>query len=267
MNRVLFAHLWRSQRTKLAIVSIAMAAWSALLPVIYQSFGTQMQSLIDSGVIPKQLTTFVGGDVFTLDGAVALGYVHPITLILVAVLAIGFPTAARAGERQRGTLEVLLARPVSRRQVYATLLGATLVFTGVVLAAASVGTVLGSVIVGVAGQLRIERLPLLWLNGVLLWGAIGAVALAASASFDRLTPALGVTMAVVVASYFLDILGSLWPDAAWLQAYSLFHYLDARALLAGTADAASFAILGIVAAAAIVWALVEFPRRDLAAPS
>jgi len=51
MNRVLFGHLWRSQRTKLLIVSVAMLAWSTFLPVIYQSFGQQMKALVDSGII------------------------------------------------------------------------------------------------------------------------------------------------------------------------------------------------------------------------
>src|SRR5205085_787449 len=79
MSRVLFGHLWRSQRTKLLIVSLALFGWSLFLPVIYQSFGSQMKALIDSGVIPKQFTNFGGGDVFSLGGSIALGYIHPIS--------------------------------------------------------------------------------------------------------------------------------------------------------------------------------------------
>jgi ABC-2 type transport system permease protein len=267
MSRTLFARTWRSQRTKLLVVCLAIAAWSTFLPVIYQSFGVQMKALVDSGVIPKQLTNFGGGDVFSLGGAIALGYVHPISIILLSVFAIGFTTSAVAGERQRGTLEVLLARPLSRRQVYVTLLVAVLVFIGLVLAAASIGTVIGSVVVGVVDQLPVDRLPMLWLNGVLLWGAIAAIGLAASVSFDRLTPALGITMAIVVVSYFLDILGSLWPDAAGLQPYALFHYLAARDVLNGTVALGGLALLAAVGAIAIALALVVFPRRDLAAPS
>jgi ABC-2 type transport system permease protein len=244
-----------------------MAGWSVVLPIIYQSFGHQMQALIDSGVIPKQLTNFGGGDVFSLSGAVALGYVHPISIILVAVFAIGFTTAAIAGERQRGTLEVLLARPLSRRRVYVTLLVAVVLFIGLVLGAAAIGTLIGAAAAGVLGELHSDRLPLLWVNGVLLWGAFAAIGLAASASFDRLSPALGITMAIVVVSYFLEILGSLWPDAAWLQPYSLFHYLAARDVLNGVVSAGGLALLGAVAVIAIAWALIVFPRRDLAAPS
>jgi ABC-2 type transport system permease protein len=267
MNRVLFGHLWRSQRTKLLIVCVAMAAWNTFLPVIYQSFGVQMKSLVDSGVIPKQLTNFGGGDVFSLAGAIALGYVHPISIILVSIFAIGFATSAVAGERQRGTLEVLLARPLSRRTLYITILAAVLSFVALVLIAASVGTVIGSTLVGVIGELSIDRLPMLWLNGMLLWGGFAAIGLAASVSFDRLTPALGVTVAIVIVSYFLDILGSLWPDAAGLQKYSPFHYLASRDVLTGTVNLGGLAILAAVGAVAIGVALVVFPRRDLAAPS
>ena len=267
MSPVLFGHLWRSQRTKLLIVCVAMLAWSTFLPVIYQSFGQQMKVLVDSGIIPRQLTNFGGGDVFSLSGSVAVGYIHPIAIILISIFAIGFAASAVAGERQRGTLEVLLARPVSRRRVYATILVATLVFVGLVLLAAQLGTLLGSAIVGVTGELHAERLPVLWLNGMLLWGAIAAIALAASVSFDRLSPALGLTLAIVVVSYFLYVLSSLWPDANGLEPYSIFYYLRSRDVLNGAVDLASFGLLAAVGAVAIAIALVVFPRRDLAAPS
>ncbi len=68
-------------------------------------------------------------------------------------------------------------------------------------------------------------------------------------------------------SYFLDVLGSLWPDAKGLQPYSVFSYLDPKAILSGFPDARDFAVLAVVAGGALVAALVIFPRRDLAAPS
>ena len=61
MNRALFAHTWRSQRLKLAIVCLGLAIWSALLPIVYGTFGQTFKSIIDSGLIPKELTQFGGG--------------------------------------------------------------------------------------------------------------------------------------------------------------------------------------------------------------
>jgi ABC-2 type transport system permease protein len=267
VNRALFVHTWRSQRLKLAIVCIGLGIWSALLPIVYGTFGQTFKSIIDSGLIPKELTQFGGGDIFSLSGSLALGAIHPISLILNSIFAVGFATSAVAGERQRGTLEVLIARPLSRGTVYRTLLVAVLVFVGMAILASIVGATIGSGIAGVADQLVPARLPLFWLNGVLLFGAIAAIGLAASVSFDRLTPALGLTVAVTVVSYFLEVLGTFWPDAKGLQTYSIFHYFDPKQVLEGNVAIGNLALLAGVAVVAIGWALWEFPRRDLAAPS
>jgi ABC-2 type transport system permease protein len=267
MNRALLTRTWRAQRLKILIVGIALTVWGALLPIIYGAFGQTFKDIIESGLIPEELTQFGGGDIFTLSGSVSLGAIHPISLILNSIFAVGFATAAVAGERQRGTLEVLLARPISRRTAYVTLLVATLTFIAVGLLATMLGVTIGSAIAGVLDELPIERLPLVWLNGFLLFGAFASIALAASVSFDRLTPALGITAGIVVVMYFLEVLGTFWPDAEVLQPYSLFHYYQPKAILEGDAPPLNFALPAIVAAAGIVWSLVEFPRRDLAAPA
>lgn len=267
MNRTLFLHTLRGNRVRLLVISVAMALWGSLMPLVYSQFGVQFKQMMESGLIPKEVANFGGGDIFSLAGSIAVGFIHPIALILLSVFAIGFTTAAVAGERQRGTLEVLLARPLSRRTVYVTLLVAMLLFVGIVMAAFLLGTVISATANGVGGELVASRIPLLWLNGLLLFAAIGTIGLAASVSFDRLSPAIGLTIAIVIVSYFLDILGSLWPDAKGLQPYSLFHYLQPKAILSGDADTFNFVLLGGVTAIAIVAALVIFPRRDLAAPS
>jgi len=267
VSRVLFAQTWRAQSLKMLIIFVALTIWGALLPVVYGAFGQTFKDIIESGLIPEQLTQFGGGDIFSLSGSIALGAIHPISLILNSVFAVGFATAAVAGERQRGTLEVLLARPLSRRGAYLTLLVATLTFVAVGVLATMLGAVIGSALAGVLDELAVEKLPLLWLNGFLLFAAIAAIGLAASVTFDRLTPALGLTAGVVVVMYFLEVLGTFWPDAKGLQPYSLFHYYQPKEVLAGTAPLINFALPAAVAVVAIAWALVEFPRRDLAAPS
>ena len=82
--------------------------------------------------------------------------------------------------------------------------------------------------------------------------------------FPRLR--LGV-VAIVIVSYFLYVLGSLWPDAKGLEPYSIFNYLASRDVLNGTVNVSGLALLGAVGAVAVAVALVVFPRRDLAAPA
>jgi ABC-2 type transport system permease protein len=271
MNRPLLLQTWRAQRAKLLAVVVALAAWGFCMPVIYAAYGAQFQHIVDSGLIPRQMTDLLsdigGGNIFSLGGAIALGFIHPIAVALICVFAIGFAASAVAGERQRGTLEVLLARPVSRRRLILTLYAATTGFIAISLAAFIFGTAVAAGLWGVARELDPVALGALWLNGVLMFAAFGAVCLAASASFDRLTPALGIGLGYLLASYFVDVLGSLWPDARGLQPLSLFHYVRAPAVLAGRLDPADLVVLVVVATVALGYALVRFPRRDIAAPS
>ena len=267
MNGALFRHTWRTQGLKLAIVSIALAVWSSMLPIIYAKFGSQFRAILESGILPPQFAKLGGGDIFSLPGSIALSLIHPISIILTSVFAVGFSASAIAGERQRGTLEVTLSRPISRRRLYLTLLAAALGFVAVTIAALLAGGVAGSLYAGVIAEFPIRNVPLLWLNSVLLFGSFAAVGLAASVSSDRLAPALGTTLGFVVVMYFLEILGGLWPAAEKLQRYSLFHYLQAKPILLGNASSFDDVVLAAVIVAAVTWALVVFPRRDLAAPS
>jgi ABC-2 type transport system permease protein len=267
VNGAFFRHTWRMHRVRLALVSIGLAVWGFLTPIIYARYGSQFKALLESGMLPKEFARLGGADIFSLSGAIALGFIHPIPIILSSVFAVGFSASAIAGERQRGTLEVALARPLSRRRLYVTLLVASLAFVAANVTALLTGAVAGSAFAGVIRELPVGNLPFVWLNGVLLFAALAGVGLAASVSFDRAAQATGLTLTFALVNYFLEILGSLWPAAEYLEPYSLFHYLKPKAILSGAAAPLDDLVLITVFAIAIAWALIVFPRRDLPAPS
>jgi ABC-type Na+ efflux pump permease subunit len=132
------------------------------MPVIYAKFGSQFRAVLDSGVLPAEFAKLGGGDIFTLPGSVALGLIHPIAIILTSVFSVGFSASAIAGERQRGTLEVALARPIARRTFYLTLLNAAFAFVAVTIAALLIGAIAGATFAGVIGEFPVRNVPLLW---------------------------------------------------------------------------------------------------------
>ncbi len=267
INGALLRQTWRDQRVRVAVVAVALALWSGLMPVIYQTFGRQLEALLSSGIIPDAFLRLLGADPFSLRGAVALGTTHPIAILLTMVYPVGFATAVIAGERQRGTLEVLLSRPLSRRTVFATLLVAIVGIAALTVVAQVLGTLVSAAAYGLAGGLAAGDLAFLALNSILLLTALASVSLAASASFDRLAPALGIGVAIVLLGYFIEVLGTLWPDAAFLQPLSPFHYLKPLEVLGGRGQPADLAVLAAISVAAAAFGLWHFPRRDLAAPS
>lgn len=267
INGPLLRRTWRANGARVALVAVGLGVWSYLMPVIYATFGRQMETLIQSGIVPDAFLRLMGGGVFGLDAAIALGVTHPFAIALQAVYPVGFGAAAIAGERQRGTLEVLLSRPLSRRSVFVTLLVAILGIVLVTTAVTVAGTVAGAAVYGLAGSLNAPRLAFLALNTFLLLAALAGVSLALSASFDRLTPPIGIAFAAVLVSYVLDILGQLWPDAEFLGPYSPFHYLRPFDILRGRGELSDLLVLAAVFAVSVGYGLWRFPRRDLAAPT
>jgi hypothetical protein len=53
----------------------------------------------------------------------------------------------------------------------------------------------------------------------------------------------------------------------WTQQYSLFHRFQPGDILRGEAAPLDFVILGLAAVIPVAYALIVFPRRDLAAPA
>jgi ABC-2 type transport system permease protein len=267
MSARLFRQTLRWQRVRLIAVIVAAIAWGAIIPVIYSEFSDLFRDLANSGAIPQEMMNFGSGSLFTLPGSITLGLQHPLAIAMLGIFAVGSSSMAVAGERARGTLEVLLARPISRTTLYVSILVALLLAVLVVLAAILGGMVGSATVVGIVGELDLGQMPLVLVNGFGLWAAFTTFGLAMSVCFDRPGPAVGLTLAYLLVNYFLEILGSLWTDAAWTQEYSLLHHFDPGAILSGELDPIDLVIVYAAAVIPIVYALLIFPKRDLAAPA
>lgn len=254
-------------RGRVLALVVGLFAWGAVLPAVYATFGKELQRFLQGNPLLSQFTQFGGGDVFSLSGAIALGFIHPITLFLMGVVAVGLPISAIAGERQRGTLEVTLSRPISRHALYLTQLIAGALILVALMAVVLLGSVVSAQLVGVGDEINVQNALALWANGWIFWVAILSIAFACSVSTDRIAPALGLILAFLLVSYFLDVVGSLWPDAAWLQDYSIFELVPAKLVLEHGLQPLQFLGLAAICGLAVAYAWTVFPRRDLSAPT
>jgi len=72
-------------------------------------------------MLPAFLKAFMGGEVLevgNIAGLIAIGYQEPLVLLLYMLYAVGVPTALLAGEIQKGTMELILSRQVTKTHVY-----------------------------------------------------------------------------------------------------------------------------------------------------
>ena len=132
----LLRRLVRGHRIRLAVGLAVVTAWALLFPVIFQAFSGQQVK------IPGKPAAF--SDFSTLGGTISVGFIHPISIALYGMLSAGLTVGALSGERQRGTLELLLSRPISRRTVLSTMLLEGWIGAALVAAAYVAGTILGS---------------------------------------------------------------------------------------------------------------------------
>lgn len=261
MNVNYFLHMWRRNWIKVAAVAGGCLIWGFLAPVIDKSVISKLQQSL-----PSNLANFGSGTLNTFPGVITLMFEHPLLVALVSTIALAITIPALAGQRQRGTLEMLLARPIKRSTLVATVALAVASMLLLVLLAMVVGILAGSSVEGLSKQVPIRALFIVWLWSALLYGAFASFALAASATSNRNGPAISWTLGFLIANYFFEILGGFWDPAKAWQPYSLFHHFQAADILAGNLSGFDLIVLALAIVIPLAYALYVFPRRDLPAP-
>ena len=112
----LLRHTWRAHRLRVLVLTLALGVLG--LPHAGDLRDVRRPDGGDHQVRDHPARRSCGCSARTRSacpGAVALGSVHPVALGLQLAYPVGFAAVAIAGERQRGTLEVLLSRPIKRK--------------------------------------------------------------------------------------------------------------------------------------------------------
>ncbi len=267
MNAALLRHTVTANAVRVVVIAMGLALMGIVMPLMYATFGKDLGSFVETVPLLAQFSNFGGGDLFSLTGMVAMGFAHPFTLLLMGIMAIAFPALAIAGERDKGTLEVTLSRPVSRHGLFATLFVAGVLFIMLLAAVLVIITSLSIVVVGFGGEITVANIVQLWVADVLLFVAIMALAFAASVESDRVGPAIGIPAVFVLLNYLAFAIGSIWPDAGWLQDYSMFNLLKAQDVLDRGVAPGDIVVMVVFAILFVGLAWYRFPRRDLPAPA
>jgi ABC-2 type transport system permease protein len=220
-----------------------------------------------------------GGDVHIerAPDLMSIAYVHPLTLTVLCVWAIGRAAGAIAGEIDRGTMELLLAQPLRRPQVIAAHLLVDALTIPTLAAGMWLGTLTGAALAGflaAEGALHIDpRAFLLALPSVVLWlFAVSGLTMAVSAAGRSRNRVLGIAVLAALVQFLVNLIGQLWPPMDPLRPLTLFYYYQPQPMILRTdwyTDAAHWLRLGVLAAAGAagyVLALWIFRRRDLPAP-
>jgi ABC-2 type transport system permease protein len=232
--------------------------YAAIYPSVVES-----QSALDQYMqsLPAAFRELFGTDYSSPAGYLRAEFFSSLGVLVFLLLAIGAGARAIGGEEEVGTLELLLAFPVRRREVLLSKLASVATSSAVV-----AGILwLALAVMGPAFDLEVPFLDLgagilmLWLVGL----AYGAIALAVGAATGRRSTALVATGVLAAVSYLVNLFGPVVDALRPVRPLSLFRwYLDPDPLTTGLHASSVLVLVGVAVAATLV-GLALFERRDV----
>jgi ABC-2 type transport system permease protein len=254
--------LWDARRS-VAGWAVAMSAVAATYAAFWPTVNTpQMQQALRN--YPEGiLQAFNYDDLTSPAGYLGSSVYGLLVPLLVAVFAIAFGTRAVAGDEEAGTLDLLLAHPVSRTRV------ALQRFAALAAALVLVAAVLWLAMLAIAGPAELEGVTAAELAAattqLALFGAcLGALAFAVGAATGRKALALGASAGVAVLTYLANGVFPQVKGLEWTRDLSPWHwYLGGEPLKHGLQVGDSLLLLAVTVGlvAAGTW---RFNRRDVA---
>ena len=246
------------------IATIAVGAAVFLMAFFITAAYPQYQQQLQGFQVPGYMKGFLGetGDLTSPAGFFQAEFFSWVPLLLITIAIIG-ATGTLAGEEGAGTLESLLALPITRvRLLLAKCAGlvVALLITAVVMVP---GFMLGLLFVDI--DLSVRRMLLAALNMVPLALLFLTLSLWAAAALPSRGAAAAVSIGSVVVTYFLNMLGASITALETPRKLSPFYWSDAsRILLHGFHEWDRLAGLLACAALFLLLALWSFQRRDIA---
>jgi ABC-2 type transport system permease protein len=286
MTLVLLRKLLRDVLIGLIVVGLLLFAFQCLWAKVAERIGELLVEL--TRTVPfvevarklfegpgKVIQTLMGGasiDLMRPADRVSISYVHPLTITILCVWAIGRASGAIAGEIDRGTMELLLAQPVARWQVIAAHLGVELVTVPILCLTLWAGTWVGARWIAPGPAVGPGRFApaLLAVAGLLF--AVSGYTLWLSALGRFRGRVLGLAVFLTLLQFLLNVVGQMWEPAGLLRPYSIFYYYQPQPMILNEEWYAQgeiwqrLAVLFAVGAVGYVLALWTFLRRDLPAP-
>jgi ABC-type transport system involved in multi-copper enzyme maturation permease subunit len=199
----------------------------------------------------------------TFEGAVAFGYQHPFSMVASLAMVVVAATLP-AAEREKGYLELFLSRPLPRsRYILSAFLFMALASLTLPLGLLT-GTILGLGFVDSPGEMSWPTYLPAAAGMALLLLAVGSYTLLFATGARRRGIATAQAVAFTLLFYWMDFMGDYWATLVHARKLSPFFYFDpARASLAGGLSGTEVAVLGSIAAATTLLALLNFQRQDL----
>ncbi|HSX27259.1 MAG TPA: ABC transporter permease subunit [Patescibacteria group bacterium] len=256
----IFLKTIHEKRWTIVFWSIGVIAMCLLMMGFYHSFTDFADALKN---LPKSFQNLIGdtASLKTVPGYISQQVFALRIPLLTLIMGIILFTSLLAGDEGDGTLQTLLAQPVSRLRIYTEKLLAGFVISLVICSAAILGILIGLVLIHEhMGLLRLVQAVIgAWLL-VILFGSIG---FALGAITGKRGLAGSVTGLFTFVSYLIT---SFTPNVSGLRTvdkFSPFHYYNNPAITLHGLKGSNVLVMLAVTVTLLTFAGVVFIKRDI----
>jgi len=250
------------------LFSVALLLVEILLNLVLPQILEQMDTMLARMPFVRDfLAALLGIDIegeITAQLMQAFVWVHPTVLTLLWANETMFCTRFPAGEIDRGTIDVLLGLPVSRRAIYLCETIGWLIGGALMLGAGAIGYAIGSLAMPLENRLEWALVWLILFNLFCLYIAVGGVAFLISSLSERRARAVSTIFAIVLASFLLNFLAQFWSPAQSFAFLSVIEYYQpANILKTGSLAFGDIAVLLAVGGVAWIAGCEITARRNI----
>ncbi len=270
MNIALARKTLRDTLLPLIIILSATLLFETVFVIAMGELAKDLEGLLAAREFIQRFIRALAGDDLLGDmsptSIASFGLVHPLVLALSWTLILTWGSRVIAGEIERGTADLLLTLPVSRSSLYVSASTVLLLCAALMSTVPVVGLSLGLWLKPLWEPVDFPRLWIVAANLFTLNVAIGCMALAVSSLVSRRGLAVGITLAALLTSFFINVLAQFWAFAENISFIGLLHYYRPLPIVR-TGQWPLGAMLALAGFAAIFWlaGLWHFRRRDIPA--
>ena len=253
----IFVKALRDLRWQVFWYGVGLAAMGALVVYVYPSYSDQLADF----EIPEALKAFIGeADYASPAGFLSAEFFSwaPILLVIFAIMA---GTSALAGEEAAGTMDLLLAQPVSRRQIVLEKLAGFMAASVGIAALVCLGWLLSLPFVDI--DMSLGKMIVATFNMLPLTFFFGAFAMWSGSALPNRRVATGLVTALAVVTYFVNFLANLVEVLRPLRWASPFFYDNGTNVLPSGVDWSKVTVLLGLFCLFTVLTLLAFERRDV----
>jgi len=264
MSWTLLRATLHQRRSSIFWYCFSLLLYSWMMVWFWDQMGDSLGAMLEN--YPPEILAVFGGDqasFATIGGFFQVEYLGLMWMIIIASAVVLFAGKAFSGEIGAGTMELVLAQPVSRVTVAVTRVVAFVGYALLLNVFTFVPIQLFGRTYGV--ELDAEVFWTVFALGLLFTLAIGGMAMLLSSMFRDSGKPSAIAAAVLLLFWIADMVANVSEAAEFFDPVNLVSYWQPGVIInGGEAPAEAWWIYGVLAVVTLIGSVVVFSRRDVA---